>query len=91
MCLGWSVSGFCWLAFQERVPSFLGFLKNCNNPLNFRGQSYKGGLWFFVRILEAVTGGSGFVVFLFFYFVKWSNGVKKIGLCNLCELRDLHY
>jgi hypothetical protein len=58
----------------------LGTPKNCNNPLNLRGRSSKGGLWFFVKILEAVIGGSGCVVFLFFCFVKWSDGVRKIGL-----------
>jgi hypothetical protein len=80
LCLGWSIFGFCWFAFQERVPSFLGTLKNCNSPLNLRSRSYKKGLWFFVRILEIIIGGNGCVVFLFFYFVKWSNGVRKIGL-----------
>jgi hypothetical protein len=28
---------------------------------------------------------------LVFYFVKWSDGVKEIGLCDLCGLRDLQY
>jgi hypothetical protein len=51
----------------------------------------KGGLWFFVRILEVVIRGSGCVVFLFFYFVKWSDGVRKTGLCDLCGLRDLRH
>ncbi len=27
-------------------------------------------------------------VFLFFYFVKWSDGVRNTGLCDLCGLRD---
>jgi hypothetical protein len=80
---------FCWLAFQERVPWFLGTLKNCTSPLKLLGQSYKGGLWLFVRIFEAITEGSGCVVFLFFCFVKWSDGVRKIGLCDMCGLRDL--
>ncbi len=62
MCLGRFVSGFCWLAFHERVPWFLGTPKNCNNPLKLRGQSYKGGLWFFVRLFEAITRGSGYVL-----------------------------
>jgi hypothetical protein len=31
------------------------------------------------------------VVFLFPYFVKWKDGVKNIGLCNLYGLRDLCY
>jgi hypothetical protein len=91
LCLGWFISRFCWIAFQEKVPSFLGALKNCNSPLNLQDRSYKGGLWFFVRILEAVTVGSACVVFLFFCFVKRSDGVKKTGLCDLCGLRDLHY
>jgi hypothetical protein len=91
LCLGWYIFGFCWLAFQQKVPSFLGTPKNCNNPLNSRGWSYKGKLWFFIRILEAVTGGSRCVVSLFFCFVKWNDGVKKTRFCDLCGLRDLHY
>jgi hypothetical protein len=51
-CLGWFVCGCCWLAFHERVPWLLGTSKNCNNPLKLRGESYKGGLWFFVRLLK---------------------------------------
>jgi hypothetical protein len=70
LCLGWSISTFCWLAFQEKVLSFFRTLKNCNNPLNLRGQSYKRRLLLFVRILEGVIGGNGSVVFLLFYFVK---------------------
>jgi hypothetical protein len=56
VCLGWFVSGFCWLAFHEKVPWFLGTPKNCNNPLKLWGQSYKGGLWFFVRLLKQSLG-----------------------------------
>jgi hypothetical protein len=91
LCLGWSIYGFCWLAFQKIVPSFLGTPNNCNSPLNLRGQSFKGGLSFFVWILEVVTKGSGCVVFLFFYFVKRRDGVRKTKLCDLCGLRDLRH
>jgi hypothetical protein len=41
LCLGWSVSRFCWLAFQKKVLSFLGTVNNYNNPLNLWGQSEK--------------------------------------------------
>jgi hypothetical protein len=41
---------------HERVPRFLGTPKNYNNPLKLRGQSYKGGLWFFVRLLKQSLG-----------------------------------
>jgi hypothetical protein len=67
VCLGWFVFRFCWLAFHERVRWFLGISKNCNSPLKLRGQSYKGGLWFFVRLFEAVTRGSGYVLSSCFY------------------------
>jgi hypothetical protein len=51
VCLGWFIS-FCWLAFYERVPWLLGIPKNCNSPLKLRDESYKRGLWFFVRLLK---------------------------------------
>jgi len=49
---GWFICGFCWLAFHERAAWFLGIPKNYNNPLKSRGESYKGGLWFFVKLLK---------------------------------------
>ncbi len=58
------IFGFCCLAFQERVPWFLGTPKNCNSPLILQGQTHKGWVWFFVRILEAVIGGSQCVIFM---------------------------
>jgi len=35
--------------------------------LKLRGQSYKGGLWFFIRLFEVVDGGSGYVLSSFFF------------------------
>jgi hypothetical protein len=35
------------------------------------------------KTFEAIIGGSGCVVFLFFYFVKWKSNVV-LGLCG-CE------
>jgi hypothetical protein len=66
----------------------LGTPKNCNNPLKLWGQSYKRGFWFFVRFFEAVNHWGKWicVVFLFLCFVKWSDNVKNIGLCDLCGL-----
>jgi hypothetical protein len=59
--------------------------------IELRGQSYKGGLWFFVRLFKIVNGGSGCVVFLFFCFIKWSDGVRNTGLCDLSGLKDLRH
>ncbi len=67
VCLGLFVFGFCWFAFHEKLPWFLGTLKNCNIPLKLWVQSYKGGLWFFVRLFEAITWGSGYVLSSYFY------------------------
>ncbi len=39
------------------------------------------------KTYEAVTGESGYV--LSSCFVKLRDGVKDIGLCDLCGLRDL--
>jgi hypothetical protein len=58
------LSGFCYLAFQERTPWFLGTPNKCNSPLSLQGWSHKGWVWFFVRILEVVIRGSWCVVFL---------------------------
>jgi hypothetical protein len=90
LCLGWFISRFCWLAFQEKVPSFLGTPKNCNNPLNLWGWSYRGRLWFFVRILEQSLEE---VDVLFSCFFVLSSGALVSGKldCDLCGLRDLHY
>ncbi len=41
----------------------MGTLKNCNSPLSLQGHSHKGWVWFFVMILEAVTGGNQCVIF----------------------------
>jgi hypothetical protein len=54
-----------------------------------QGGSYEGGSWFFVRLMRQSLGELICVVFLFPYFVKWKDGVKNIGLCNLSGLRDV--
>jgi hypothetical protein len=72
VCVGWFVSRFCWLTFQEKVPWFLGTPKNYNSPLKLQVQSYKERLWFFVRLFEVVIKGSGYV--LSSYFSILSNG-----------------
>jgi hypothetical protein len=76
VCLGLFVYGFCWLAFHEKVPWFLGTSKNYNNPLKLWVQSNKGGLWFFVRLFKAVIWGSGYVLSSCFYAL--SNGAMVL-------------
>ncbi len=56
VCLGSFVCGCCWLVFHEKIPWLLGTPKNYNSPLKLRGESYKGGLWFFVRLLKQSLG-----------------------------------
>jgi hypothetical protein len=90
LCLGWSICGFCWLAFQEKVPSFLGTPKNCNNPLNLQGWSYKGRLWFFVRILEQSLEEVDVLSSCFFVLSSRAIVSGKLD-CDLCGLKDLHY
>ncbi len=68
---------------------FLGTPKNSNSPLKLQGQSYKGGLWFFVRLLKQSLGEVDTCCLFVFIFVKWGDNVKNIGLCDLCALRDL--
>jgi hypothetical protein len=87
MRLGWFVCGFCWLAFHERVPWFLGTPKNCNSPLKLWGELYKRGLWFFVRLLKQSLGEVDMCchpVFMFCqvegwcqeHWIVWSVGVE---------------
>jgi hypothetical protein len=45
----------------------LGTPNNYNNPLKLQIQSYKGGLWFFVKKFETVIGGSGYVLSSYFF------------------------
>jgi hypothetical protein len=59
------IFGFGFLTFQKQVPWFLETSKNCNNPWSLQGWSHKGWVWFFVRILEVVIGGSRCVAILF--------------------------
>jgi len=58
------------LHFMKEYPNFWEFQRTvtiCNNPLKLRGQSYKRGLWFFVRLFEEITRGNGYVLSSCFY------------------------
>ncbi len=41
------------------------------------------------KTFEAITEGSGYVLSsLFLCFTKWRDGVRNIGLCDICESED---
>jgi hypothetical protein len=102
VCLGWFVCGCCSLEFHEKVSWLLGTLNNYNSPLKLWGESYKGGLWFVVRLLKQSLGKVDMCyvhVFMFcqvggFYFTKckhelefpWKSNVI-MGSCGLKTLR----
>jgi hypothetical protein len=89
------VSSFYCLLFQESVPWFLGTLKNYSTSLSLQGWPHKGWVCFFVKILEAVNGGSQCVVFLSSVLLSEAMVSRRLdhvicagwGICNtVCKL-----
>jgi len=59
-----SYMSFIVLLFKSKYLNF-GNSKRLQQSITLQGQSQKGWVQFFVKILKAVTGGSQYVVFMF--------------------------
>jgi hypothetical protein len=66
MCLGWFVCGFCWLAFHEKIPSYLGTPKKLQQSMEVTRWLIQKRIMVLCKTFEAITEESGYVLFLVF-------------------------